>query len=78
MGTAIHAHQGRIDKYMGDGIMAIFGLNSDEETISIHPAQQTYQAALDMLKNLKHFNRYLQKHIMSRLRLELGFIMVLL
>ena len=54
MGTAIHNHKGTIDKYMGDGIMAIFGLEGNE-----HPAQLAYQSALEMLERLKRFNEYL-------------------
>ena len=72
MGTAIHAHQGRIDKYMGDGIMAIFGLDSNENPRPKHPAQQAYQAALDMLKNLKNFNQYLQKTYNESFEIGIG------
>jgi adenylate cyclase len=54
MGTAIYNHKGTIDKYMGDGIMAIFGLEGDE-----HPAILAYNAATEMLDKLKNFNKYL-------------------
>ena len=54
MGEAITAHHGIIDKYMGDGMMAIFGLKSDE-----HPAVSAYHAALEMLTKLRDFNQYL-------------------
>ena len=56
MGTAVHNHQGRIDKYMGDGIMAIFGLEGEE-----HPAILAYNAAVEMLQRLEGFNEYLQR-----------------
>lgn len=56
MGTAIHNYKGTIDKYMGDGIMSIFGLEGDE-----HPAQLAYQSSLEMLERLKSFNEYLSQ-----------------
>ena len=55
MGEAISTHSGVIDKYMGDGIMAIFGLDSEE-----HPAISAYRAAQEMLKKLEVFNEYLK------------------
>ena len=54
MGDAILANHGQIDKYIGDGLMAIFGLNSDE-----HPARLAYKAALEMQHKLVDFNHYL-------------------
>ena len=56
MGTAVHNHQGRIDKYMGDGLMAIFGLGGEE-----HPALLAYNAAVEMMQRLEGFNEYLQR-----------------
>ena len=55
MGNAIHNNHGQIDKYMGDGIMAIFGLKSDE-----HPAQSALRSAREMLASLEEFNTYLK------------------
>lgn len=54
MGEAIQGHDGRIDKYMGDGIMAIFGLTGDT-----HPAVSAYNAAQEMLQRLTLFNQWL-------------------
>jgi adenylate cyclase len=54
MGEAIQGHDGRIDKYMGDGIMAIFGLTGDT-----HPAVSAYHAAQEMLQRLTDFNQWL-------------------
>ena len=54
MGEAILKHQGQIDKYMGDGVMAIFGLEG-----TAHPAVLAYRAALDMQAALREFNEYL-------------------
>ena len=49
-------HQGRIDKYMGDGIATIFGLEGEE-----HPAILAYNVAVEMLQRLEGFNEYLQR-----------------
>ena len=55
MGEAIENNNGIIDKYMGDGIMAIFGLEGEK-----HPAVLAYQAAQEMLQKLDTFNEYLE------------------
>ncbi len=39
-------HGGRLDKYLGDGIMALFGLNGDRRD----PEQKAVSAGLEMLK----------------------------
>ena len=67
MGTAIHNHKGTIDKYMGDGIMAIFGLEGEE-----HPAELAYQSALEMLERLKTFNDYLSKTYGESFQIGIG------
>ena len=67
MGTAIHNYKGTIDKYMGDGIMAIFGLEGTE-----HPAQLAYQSALEMLERLDSFNEYLSKTYGESFQIGIG------
>ena len=67
MGTAIHNHHGRIDKYMGDGIMAIFGLEGGE-----HPAKLAYGAATEMLARLEEFNQYLKKTFNEEFQIGIG------
>lgn len=53
----IHDHGGFIDKYMGDGIMALFGLNAQHPE---HPAVAAAAAALEMKEALASVNNYLQ------------------
>ena len=67
MGTAIHNHHGRIDKYMGDGIMAIFGLESEED-----PAKLAYESALEMLERLNNFNEYLKQTYNETFQIGIG------
>jgi len=67
MGTAIHNHQGRIDKYMGDGIMAIFGMEGDE-----HPGILAYRSAVEMLTKLKKFNVYLEETYKQQFQIGIG------
>ena len=67
MGTAIRENSGRIDKYMGDGIMAIFGLDGGG-----HPAELAYRAACDMLARLKPFNAYLESSYRERFEIGIG------
>lgn len=56
MGNAILGHGGIVDKYLGDGILAIFGAPGAKE----NPALDATLAAIDMLKDLipvDHFAR---------------------
>jgi len=56
MGNAILGHGGILDKYLGDGILAIFGAPAARE----NPALDATLAAIDMLKDLipvDHFAR---------------------
>lgn len=67
MGTAIENHHGKIDKYMGDGIMAIFGLEGE-----VHPAKLAYQSALEMMERLEQFNVYLRKTYNENFQIGIG------
>ena len=55
MGRAITQHGGHIDNYMGDGLMALFGLDSGEEA-----ALRAVRAGLAMLGEMDGFRSYLQ------------------
>jgi len=67
MGDAIRNNGGRIDKYMGDGIMAIFGLEEGP-----HPVLQAYKAAVDMVTALEDFNVYLKAAFREKFRIGVG------
>ena len=49
MGTAVLRHKGVVDKYLGDGLLAIFGA----PVASPNPALDAVLAAMDMIEGLK-------------------------
>jgi len=55
MGKAIYRHHGYIDNYMGDGLMAIFGVE-DEANGTLNAVR----AGLEMLEAQENFKPYLQ------------------
>ena len=69
LGEDIDSHGGYIDKYMGDGIMAIFGLdqNSDESS-----AFQAVSAAMEMMNSLNYFNKYLASRFDHEFKIGIG------
>ena len=68
LSLCIGRHQGTIDKYMGDCIMAFWGAPVDLPD----PAGQALQAALDMLKALEGFNVERQQAGLSTLGVGIG------
>lgn len=66
--AAVHAHQGTIDNFRGDGIMCIFGapLASD------HPCRDGFAAAQDILRTVGDLNRELQAEGRAPIRVGLS------
>lgn len=54
-GDAILNNRGYIDKYMGDGILAIFGLEGKDEPHTV--CRAAVRAGLGVLEATKHFNK---------------------
>jgi hypothetical protein len=69
MGAAVLRHGGYIDKYMGDGLMALFGLDADDPE---RACRQAVLAALDMQHDLPGLNRYLAEHFDASLEIGVG------
>ena len=69
IGPAIDEHGGYIDKYLGDGIMALFGLNSNRTS---HPCVDATNAALGMVSSLHDVNRYLSAHLNHEFQIGIG------
>lgn len=69
IGEEIHANHGYIDKYMGDGLMALFGLN--DQRIE-HPCVDAVAASLGAYEALQRENLYFREHFGSELRFGIG------
>ena len=69
LGEDIDSHGGYIDKYMGDGIMAIFGLDQSSDESS---AFQAVSAAIKMINSLIDFNKYLESRFDHEFKIGIG------
>jgi adenylate cyclase len=68
MGHAIQASGGHVDKFIGDGIMALFGLEVGPE----EAARQALAAAASMAEALDALNRELAHELKEPLRMGIG------
>jgi adenylate cyclase len=67
MGYAINRNGGMINNYMGDGFMALFGLENSEKA-----AEQAVRAGVEMLEELDKLNPYFETLYRHRLRIGIG------
>ncbi len=67
MGRVIDAHGGRINDYVGDGIMALFGIDDRPE-----PVFRAVRAGLEMLWEVDSLNPYLQAMYRRKFRVRIG------
>ena len=68
MGEAVLRFNGTIDKYMGDGLMALFGEHSDGRAACL----DAVRAGLKMLEELKDLNAYFKEHFDIEFRIGIG------
>ena len=68
-GEAVLQNGGRIDKYMGDGMMAVFGADGGEPR---RIAGDAVRAGLEIFQRLAEFNQYLSKHFDRTFRIGVG------
>jgi adenylate cyclase len=68
MGEAVEASGGHLDKFIGDGVMALFGTKSDIRTA----ARQAMIAAKQMSKKLSDLNEQLKDELEEPLRIGIG------
>ena len=68
MGKCVEANNGRIDKFLGDGLMAIFGIESTPE----EAAKNALNAAAEMNTRLEQLNQKLKDSIDTPLRMGIG------
>jgi adenylate cyclase len=64
MGKVITQHGGMINNYMGDGLMALFGCDDQEQA-----AENSVRAALAMVEAMESFNLYLESMYQQRLKM---------
>jgi adenylate cyclase len=69
MGEAVLQHGGYIDKYIGDGLMALFGMDG---TDPVGACRQAVHAALAMIAELPHLNDYLGRQFATTLDFGVG------
>ena len=67
MGQVISRHHGMINNYMGDGLMALFGVENSQ-----YAAEQAVRAGLEMLEAMEKFNPHLQMLYQQRLQIGIG------
>jgi adenylate cyclase len=68
MGEAVETAGGHLDKFIGDGVMALFGTKSDAQT----GARQAMNAAKEMSKKLADLNEQLKDELDEPLRIGIG------
>ena len=68
MGQAVEAAGGHLDKFIGDGVMALFGVNGDLQ----QGCQQAIAAAAGMAQALDHLNHQLRHDLEEPLRMGIG------
>ncbi|MEG4579573.1 adenylate/guanylate cyclase domain-containing protein [Microcoleus sp. MON1_C5] len=67
MGFAINRNGGMINNYMGDGLMALFGLENPDKA-----AEQAVRAGVEMLEELEKLNPYFENLYRHQLRIGIG------
>lgn len=68
VGQAVEQAGGRLDKFIGDGAMALFGLDGDKDLAS----RNALKAAANILRNIETLNEELEKQFALRLRVVVG------
>ena len=68
MTQAVHRHEGTVDKFIGDGLMAFFGAPNQLEA----PAANAFAAARDMLASLDQLNAELMAEGRAPLAIGVG------
>ena len=68
MGTAVEESGGYLDKFIGDGVMALFGIDTDGAT----GARQAIACAQAMIEGMDHLNEHLKGNLDKPLRIGVG------
>ena len=65
----IDQRHGYVDKYIGDGLMVLFGLSSDR---IVHPCVDAVHAAVAMQRRMPELNEYLANHLHMEFHIGVG------
>lgn len=68
MGTAVEQAGGRVDKFIGDGVMALFGVEGEPD----RACRQAPEAAAAMARRLEEINEHLSDSLGGRLSMGIG------
>jgi adenylate cyclase len=68
MTPIIFGHNGLLDKYIGDGLMALFGIPSNTETAAV----DAVGAAIDMMRRMDFVNQELKSKGLSEIAIGIG------
>lgn len=69
MGKQVDEHSGYIDKYMGDGMMVLFGLNPARD---VHPCHDAVRAAVGIQESISEINEYLSQYFDATIEVGVG------
>ena len=69
MGECVLRNEGYIDKYIGDGMMALFGIDCTDPVVNCANA---VHAGLQMLDELKSVNAYLKRNFDLEFKIGIG------
>lgn len=70
MGDKVLKFGGKIDKYIGDGLMAVFGLEEESDPMQVNLS--AIRCALEMGSELEQLNSYLKSHLGSEFQIGIG------
>ena len=65
--AAVAANSGRVDNYMGDAFLALFGVNNEPE-----PTVAAIRAGLGVLEVARDLNHYVERHYNKPFRVRVG------
>lgn len=72
MTDIIFSHQGMLDKYMGDGLMALFGVGYDDKEAKENAAINAAQAAIDMQRRMVDLRKKFYEQFGHEINIGIG------
>lgn len=66
--SAVEANNGYVDKFMGDGMMALFGLSSS----NVEASRDAVRAAVDCVQATSNVSRILTQHLSEPIKIGIG------